>query len=89
MVIFDANFVDMWHMIRFSAIVQLALNNGPLAFTYENMSDAVLKRNHLLHRRGLNLQEIVSKEDSADINGGKTGICWNFASLISRKLIIK
>ena len=47
---------------------------------YQNKSDAVLKLNHLLHRRGLNLQEIPSKEESADINGGKTSICWNFAS---------
>ena len=66
--------------------IELALNNGPLTFTYENKSNAVLKLNHLLHRRGLNLQEIQSKEDSADINGGKTSICWNFVSLISRKL---
>ena len=54
---------------------------------YENMNSAVLKLNHLLHRRGLNLQDIQSKEDSVDINGGKTSICLKLVSLISWKLI--
>ena len=40
-----------------------------------------------MHRRGLNLQDIQSKEDSVDINGGKTSICLKLVSLISWKLI--
>ena len=80
------------------------LNNGPSVFTYENKSDAVLKLNHLLHRRWIKVQEIPSKENNVDINSTcqhvrnllqnfikrcKSSICWNFGSFINQNLVTK